>query len=397
MRKFHIILVAVATLLAGAACSKVVPTAEGPADEAVTFEVASFMHRTKANVAFDTGKTFTTYSWYYSPDEEEVQPFMNPATIQYFEGINVWKATRPYYWPKTGYINFISFAQEPVPTSVEVQELEGRGSAIVVSYGAFPQLTQDQPSDPVYVEIDDAADPMLANAAYRYSWNKAEEWDPDVVVDTPQGSDPGIRGIPTLFHHLVSKVTIMIRFDASNAAAGHSWKLDVNRASFNCATRGILQAWFEDPGVNGLSWPDGEGFLWFPELDEDQAIVLVDKEADSQSATYAPGQTTDPIVLWDGVSVLPQDLDSGQTLALNLTLTNTYQGGSPLVETFDLPIAFYQEPNTQADQPYSFGSELGAWEMGHHYVYTITIMPNASVNFDPATVDWEVSEIDYPF
>ena len=405
MRKFHIILAAVATLLFGAACSKVVPTAEDPVDEAVSFEVANFMHRTKANVAFDTDKTFTTYSWLYTPDSEEAQSFMQPATVAYVKSLEVWKAVnRPYYWPKTGYLNFISYAQEPAPSDVSEMELEGKGSAIVVSYGAFGVNTQDQQIDPVYMEIKPNDDPLLAEAAYRYYRKTPEMWN-DVTVDE---GDPGFTGVPTLFHHLAAKVTVIIRFDASQEPQnGHEWYLQVNKASFSCVKKGILQAQFEDPMVTGQSWPftDDDGVCWIPRKDDDSNAVLENFDAESMGKQYAAGDAPDPLYLfgafneeteeYEGITVLPQYLDSGQTLSLNLTLTNTYQGESPIVETFDLPIAFYYGPNAQAN--HSFSNTIDAWKMGHHYVYTVTIKPNSTVSFDPAVVNWETSATDYPY
>ena len=389
MKKFPIILAAVATLLAGAACSKVVPAAGNLADEAVSFEVANFAHRTKANVAFDTGKTFTTYSWFYAQEEEEIQSFMNPATVGFRDG--VWKAVnRPYYWPKTGHINFISFAGDRDGLRPDVTPPDADG-VIVVSYGE----TQDQQvTEPVYVTIEDTDDPLLAEAAYHYSWKNGAERD-DVSLNE---NDPGFTGVPTLFHHLVSKVTILIQVDASEASEGHSWKLKVNDASFDCVNEGMLRVEFEEPqpkDTPACVWPfadDGDiDPKWIPRNDEEGYAVMVTKEADSQEKEYVAGTRPEPIVLWDAVSVLPQQLYSGQSLALNLTLTNTY-GESSTTETADIPVAFY----APSGGPNAFSNTLDVWKMGHHYVYTMTIIPNAALRFDPATVKWEVEDIPYP-
>ena len=288
----------------------------------------------------------------------------------------------------------------------------------IVSYGAYGRNSQDSPSDPEYVQIGDKDNAMLASAAFGYYWkgrNDAGEisWD-QVQVDYPE--DPGFFGVPTLFHHLLAKVTIRILVDASGTQEGHSWNLLVNSASFTCADEGILQVSFEQEiGQTGSTyWPwieTGEetSVHWEPKMDGNDLVLAQKRNPDvpeegetdkiAGEGDYSASESSDPIVLWDGVSVLPQLLDP-QALSLNLTLTNTFGEETPLVETADLPIAFYQNPDDtypQADRlPYAFSNTIGAWKMGHHYVYTITIKPNAAVKFDPATVEWTVNEIDYP-
>lgn len=402
MRKFYILLAAVATLALSAACSKVVMSADGPGEKAISFEVANYMPRTKANVAFDTGKTFTTYSWSYNRDDkpEEMFPFMNPATVG-FDG-KVWKATnRPYYWPKTDSLNFVSFANTPVPETVMSQDVARLGNVIVVSYGHYgiANMNQGEAVEPAYVTIVEDDDALLAEAAFHYHWNRGEAWD-HVSVDQ---SDPGFTGVPTLFHHLLSKVTIQVLFDASGAEDGYEWNLKVNRASFTCVNEGILQALFVEPVDRApvTVWPFDDDVNWTPRNDDDGYAVLVEKRnpsgEDAQSGiageeTYVAGGDPEPIVLWDDISVLPQMLFSDQQFSFNFTLTSTYNGGNPLVETIDLSGIPFWNPKVGG-----FSPDIDAWKMGHRYIYTITIKPNTAVKFDPAEVDWTVEEIDYPY
>ena len=401
MKKSYILLVAVATLLAGAACTKVVPTAQGPVEQEVSFEVANYLYRTKAggeNVEFDRDSTFTTYSWFFAPGKE-IQYFMSPATIECVD--DTWKATdRPYYWPKTGYLHFISYAGKPEPTAIAYMDVDDK-DRFVVSYGAYGRISQDSQSDPEFVKIGDKDNAMLASAAFGYYWQGRNDWD-QVWVDNPK--DPGFFGVPTLFHHLLAKVTIRILVDASGTQDGHSWNLLVNSASFTCADEGILQVPFEQEiGQTGSTyWPwtgNEESVQWEPKMDGNDLALAQKRNPDvPEEGDYSASESSDPIVLWDGVSVLPQLLDP-QALSLNLTLTNTFGEETPLVETADLPIVFYQNPegsNTPAVQPYAFSNTIGAWKMGHHYIYTITIKPNAAVKFDPATFEYTVNEIDYP-
>ena len=409
MRKFYILLAAVATLAFSAACSKVVMSADGPGEKAISFEVANYMHRTKANVAFDTGKTFTTYAWSYNREDkpnEELFPFMNPATIGY-DG-SVWKATnRPYYWPKTDSLNFVSYANTPAPEAVVSQKLQGGRVVCGVLYGHYGISTQETTVDPAYVTIGEDDDALLAEAAFHYHWNNGVAWNQVAVTE----NDPKFTGVPTLFHHLLSKVTIRILFDAKDAQTGYNWNLKVNSASFTCVNEGILQVNFEEPAdkTPATVWPLDDptnaqnGVWWAPKVLDGGTAVLVEKESKvkGESKNYkageAPSPDEDAIVLWDDISVLPQWLYGDQKFAINFTLTSTYNGGNPIVETLDLTgIPFWKDPQATAPD-FAFSTTKDAWKMGHRYIYTITIKPNGAVKFDPAEVDWTVEEIDYPY
>ena len=421
MRKFYILLAAVATLALSAACSKVVMSADGPGEKAISFEVANYMPRTKANVAFDTGKTFTTYAWSYNREDkpEELFQFMNPATIGY-DG-SVWKATnRPYYWPKTDSLNFVSYANSPVPEAVMSQDVKGFGNIIGVNYGHYGISTQESTVDPAYVPIGEDDDALLAEAAFHYHWNNGVAWNQVAVTE----NDPKFTGVPTLFHHLLSKVTIRILFDAKDAQTGYKWNLKVNSASFTCAEKGILQVTFQEPAgakVPVTIWPfednpnnPNNGVWW---VRKDELVEKVSSPAVNQK-DYEAGKAPsadDAIVLWDDITVLPQSLKpldnspatSGTAasnsdanaleFAINFTLTSTYNGGNPIVETLDLTgIPFWKDPQATAPD-FAFSTTKDAWKMGHRYIYTITIKPNAAVKFDPATVQWEVADIEYTY
>ena len=413
MRKFYILLAAVATLVLSAACSKVVTSAGGSGEQEVSFQVANYLHRTKANVAFDTGKTFTTYAWVYGTDSGDAFPLMHPATIGYKGG--VWKATdRPYYWPKTGYLNFISHALTPESwiqgdqdnEEKTVPEVENVNGSIVVRYGIHASESNGQTVEEVnHVTIEEDADPLLAEAAFRYYWQRNPDEDWNEITDVKyDGKD--LKGVPTLFHHLLSKVTIQVLFDAQDAEEGYNWNLLVNSASFNCANRGQLKVTFADPGITGTVWPldeatdpfDPKGVFWIPELDEGGHALTVTKTLPEPIGSDYPAKASPkPIVLWNDISVLPQALFSGQAFSFNFTLTSTYNEGNPIVEIIDLPGIPFWNPQAEDEKiPGCFSNTINAWKMGHRYIYTITIKPNAGVKFDPAAVDWTVEEIDYP-
>jgi len=112
MKKYFFI--ATAALAALASCSKVTPVAEP--DQAISFQVANYSSRTKANEVSITSEGFTqfiTNAWFHQNENADGQRLMENERIE--KGTtyapNEWApTTRPYYWPKTGYINFYSYA-----------------------------------------------------------------------------------------------------------------------------------------------------------------------------------------------------------------------------------------------------------------------------------------------
>lgn len=352
------ILLAAVALVASAACSKVETKVENAGQKAISFEVANYNNQTKANVAFNTQDKFHTYAWAYTAGQTAGQVFMNNAEIGYAN--SVWSPVgRVYYWPKTGYVNFFSYAYTPVPTFTE---------AGVATYG-----TANQP-----VKIAENDEALLADAAYHYSENVNEI------------SGNSFEGVPTLFHHLLSKVTVKVLFDASGTS-GYTWNVTVNSAKLTCADTGTLTVDFPtlEPDATTTAahvWPfTTPGVNWVA------SEYTAEKTVPAQGAT-APSANFNanggnPIVLWNEISVLPQALTNGQKLELNLTLSSKYGNDPAVVETIDLTgenaIVLYA-----AEGP-TFGQNIPAWYMNYKYVYTVTIKPNKTLTFDPAVVDWE--------
>ena len=146
MKKFYIL--ATVALVASAACTKTEVVDNTP-EKAISFQVANYVAQTKANGVYP-GDQFKTYAWFHANATDPAQPFMVDETIK-FQSNNTWAADRQYFWPKTGDINFYSYAGAPVPSSVT----DG-----VVTY-----------TDKTIAITNDA---LLASAAYHYGSANAE-------------------------------------------------------------------------------------------------------------------------------------------------------------------------------------------------------------------------------
>ncbi len=365
MKKYFII--AVAALAASAACTK--NETETPASP-IAFQVANYVPQTKANVVFG-GTEFKTSAWFHADASATTQDFMSSETIK-FQSNNTWAADRVYFWPKTGWINFFSWAGTPEPAVTEGAAAYGTSSA------------------PVTIATN--ADAMLAEAAYRYS---------NVNADTNLYTDPilynGVdtKGVPTLFHHMLAQVNFIVKFDARDIAStsGYKWDLIINSISLNYGNQGYLEVNFTDPSATGQAWPlTANTVNWTRTANTDLAGTL--NLGDANKQTTAAGNISAGKDLYKDVTVLPQDLTatgSNAKVSLNYTLISYYNDAKHIEETIDLTGA-------NAIALTDFTTEtINEWDMNYKYTYTITIKPNKTVTFDPAVVAWEEKAAGYTY
>lgn len=364
MKKLFVIATAALTL---AACTKTV--VNDTKDQAISFQVANYVPQTKAGeTAFSTSETFSTSAWFH-PTSGEAQPFMTSETVKWQSSSKTWSPDRIYFWPKTGYINFYSWSGTPAATLTDG----------VAKYG-------DLAADPVsYVTIATDNDAMLASAAYRYA---SANYDDNVYSGILYESTD-VHGVPTLFHHMLSKVTFIVKFDASGIAgsaeekAKNKWELTINSASLNYADKGAVTVTFTDPTTTGQAWPYSAGNVnWTAKTSDNTTLDVTDNLGDANKQTTVGGQTSAGKTLLDEITVLPQAFaTTAPKFAINYTLKHIYNGVDQIFETVDLTGA-------NALALTAFDGSNSAWNMNYKYTYTVTIKPNHTVTFDPAVEPW---------
>lgn len=369
MKKLFVIAAAVIAL---AACTKT--EVNNTPDQAIAFQVANYVPQTKAGeTKFDEGKTFTTYAWFH-PTSGAAQEFMANETVKWQESAKQWSPERVYFWPKTGYVNFYSYAGTPAP---------------VVTDGTATYTNKT-------IAITD--DAMLASAAYRYS---VANYDANEYSLQYGAANTDVKGVPTLFHHMLAQVSVIVKFDASDVAdTKNSWDLIINSASLIYKNSGSLTVTFTDPSSTGQAWPyDAAGYNWEP-TGSNATLAAAAGLGDVNKQTTAAPNVSEGVTLFDAVSVLPQDLTlatgSDARFAINYTLQHKYDGVNGIVETVNL--------TDEGDAPLGSISltdftveTINAWNMNHKYTYTVTIKPNKTVTFDPAVEAWEEKAAGYTY
>ena len=346
MKKLFVIAAAVIAL---AACTKTenVNTPE----KAVSFQVANYTVGTKADAHGHTSlkdegyTTFKTSGYFYTPGKS-VQDFMIDEDVTY-DGSKIWApSSRTYYWPKTGYINFFSYAGTQTLVIAE-NDIHSSGNLTIAT------------TDNI----------LVADGAYRYSDNDQAEHKLDGVTE----------GVPMIFRHMLAKVKFDVVLDATEVtgtdAAKHHWDVTLNSASLNYINQGSLAVSFTDPGSTNNAQGSA---VWTPStgtntLSKVTSTVNLSQDGGTKTAT--------PVVFIAESTVLPQTLGDDVTFEMNYDLSYSYDNGTPIEEV--VPV--------ESKKLTVYAPAIAEWNMNTIYTYHITIKVGASDNkiyFDPAVEAW---------
>ena len=364
MKKYFII--AAAALVAFAACSKTEVVNTTP-DQAISFQVAKYVGRTRAGESlFPMDSTFKTPSWFHENESATAQAFMDTETVKWQSVNSTWGTDRAYFWPKTGWINFFSWNGFPLPTSVT----EGN-----VTY--------------TNAVINTDSNPMVASAAYRYSKNENVYAGDDYKYN---GTD--VEGVPTLFHHLVSQVNVIVKFDASDVSdTNYKWDLVIEADTLNYANTGSLAINVVDPTAKDQNWPLASPAVnWTRGAVANVDLAGTENLAEANKQTTTAGQVSAGKNLFTAISVLPQDLTaatgSNAKFSIKYVLTSYYNDVQHIRETVELcgndAIALTNFKYDNSGTP----ATLDAWNTNYRYTYILTIKPNKTVTFDPVVEQW---------
>ena len=389
--KKYLILTA-AALVAFAACTKVETDETVAASQKISFQVAKYMAQTKADPVKGTEtsllsetdangsiSTFKTNAWYHSP-VDGTQYYMKNVDIKWnVSTANQWAPDNDYYWPKTGTINFYSYAGTPAPTTYNTE-----GSLVY--------------TDKVIAYNDNV---LVADAAYRYNQNKTVYQ----IDNTTTG-----EGVPTLFRHYLAKLAFNAALrttDAKKSATNH-FKVEILDATVKFLNKGTLTLTNADPATSETAqinpWTNANAskpnVAWVAGAwDASTNVETVDtlstpamQKLVLNLAENALQQTETDTVLLAMRTVMPQVLDG-----TNATFYIKYKVSSYLTGEADP----YAVETIEVTKPLTtLVPSILEWNRNTKYTYTIVIDPIANkILFDPAVEEWaEVAgENPYPW
>ena len=326
-----------------------------PEEDKIRFQVGSYGEtslRTKAEDYKNGYQSvpFGAYVWFKGEDPADNSVFMSNQKISYVVADNIWTPEgTTFYWPKSGGLDFICYS--PYSNSGEPSVSENKISWSDWDVVANPDV------DLLY------ADKMtgLTQNATTYYYN----------------------GVPVLFRHALSRLgfKLTLAYNEVTAPTGDKtkWEVTVNGISLKDVRRsGSL-----DIDLDGTSWKLPDSNVWTPgsakaDIDLDCSGLLTFVNTDTQT-------------VGDQLLVMPQALDLGQKIVLNLTIktwrdTGAGYGTEPLIV----------ESGVTVEAPLTCPA-LGRWGINQSILYNIKLAPSRAtdsnepteITFDPAVAGWE--------
>ena len=360
--KKYMILAAVA-LVASAACTKVEDTA--PAHK-ISFEVASYVAQTKAEQATNAelGGSFTTNAWFTNGDNVKSQ-FMNNETVSWDSPVSgQWAPSREYFWPKTGYIDFYSYDGTPAPDPNSVAE----GSLVY--------------NTPIAAD----ANILVADAAYHQTEN----------TQTYQIGSTAIKGVPTLFRHMLAKIQFKVKLQTANATPNTKWDVTIlnddaaaKLSNIVILNNGTLTLTNSYSGHATEAWTNANTTYpnvgWVAAAGTETVSTLTPALTLAAGATESNGDYVNLIALR---SVMPQVLGDAAVFTLNYNVKATY--GSDSSAYLDENRSFSVKINTIKN---ASSAAITEWDMNQIITYNVIIDPvGEQILFDPAVEEWDESQ-----
>lgn len=425
MKKYFII--AAVAMVAMASCTKTLTDETAVQNDKIAFEVANYAQQTKANVAITNEEdgifSFHTYAYQFPQigtpvtfmSNVEILPWnisgttTTQVTADNFASTNIssWAPEYDYYWPKTGYVNFYSYAGSHTP-------------AVAVNSDSDWKTVTYTYTDAV---IGATSNILVAKPALHYGVaNAATE---TYEVDNSETSGHVTKGVPTLFRHQLAKVKFDVRARTTDAniSANTTWKVQVLgtytytpnggsettiKSAINPVNKGSLLLTCTDANTSAgtVEWvktnedaTNISGWVASTAAADKDELVFTETSAEIPAVMTIPAGAIESVdasnnnAPYDAIeilalrSVLPQ-VTSG------VKITMVYK-----VQAFHGDSKFMEEIRTvgiDADADLAdFTGFITSWQANKKITYHIIIDPvSQKVTFDPAVEEYDPIDAD---
>jgi len=329
---------------------------ERPDHDKVRFQIASYGATplsTKATEDYKDGYAnvpFGAFAWYKGDNPSDNADFMINQKITYDTARNIWAPDgTTYYWPKGGSLDFICYSPYSSSGIPSVSESK-------LIYTAW-DVSANPETDLLYA--DKSAALRQNSSTYYYS------------------------GVPVLFRHALARASFSLKLAYSEITAPTGdktkWEVTVNGITLkDVRTAGGLEI-----DLNGSAWDLPSSEIWTH--DGTSKDIALDCSGLVKFTDTSPQTVGKPFF------VLPQTLDQGQKLILNLTIktwrdTGSGYGAAPLLI----------EDGVLVEAPITVTS-LTKWAINQSTQYNLILTPSLAdtattpteITFDPATAGWE--------
>lgn len=388
-----------AAFVAMAACTKTEVQFNETADSnKIGFEVANYAAQTKANSSLTNAEDgiykFHTYAYQF-PTIGSAREFMNVDIFAWQEAaqenkltsgtapVVVWAPEQDYYWPKTGYINFYSYAGTHTPT----ETVSGDFKTVTFTY-----------TDAVIAAASNilVADAALHQGRANYNDNAYS------VDDNGSGADV-TTGVPTLFHHQLAKITFDVEARTTDAkkSANTIWKVQVLNTENQSGN-----------DYKSTIVPINKGSLVLTNADDATAATTKAWTATNASSTNISGwvpSTEKETIEFNDSDVLTIDVNTtgdgtkSEILSLRSVMPQVTNGVKFTlvykVQALHGSTVYLEEIRTvgiDADKVLSnLAGTVTSWDANKKITYHIIIDPvSEKVTFDPAVENYDAIDAD---
>lgn len=330
-------------ILALVSCSKAAIEPKLPENDEpmeISFKAYNFLNQTKATAGTTkyTGSDFGAFAYFTPGDWGEgdlSDVYMNNARITYSQSAKEWMPATKYYWPKDGKLNFVCYAPHTANSVMKYTLDKGV---------TFPSYTANGSTDLMWSDI-----------AINQTMNKKEYH----LTDNTEG-------VPTLFHHALTKVAFEFALDDIKPAEVKSVAITLYEASIvNIKNNGT----FNEKGANNKpTWSSQTGSVVYPIFSGEKKL-----------ATTATSENCKNYI------VLPQELvKESQMLKLSYDIEITFASN-------DKESTFIHMIDEMVDLKCE---KVQAWNVNKSILYTIKISAFSKnpIYFDPAEVNWDAQD-----
>lgn len=350
MKEFRHIMMIFALVALAAGCSKV-EVVNAPERE-ISFTVGSYAPATKA-VAVTEFTSFSSKGYLHAEGVDGTQDFFGVAgeTIT-FNGTDTWAPSHPYYWPKgaNSYINFVSwYDKNGAPTTVSETAISWSNRTIA-------------PDDNI----------LVADVAWRYKENTSNgaQYTGDAITS----------GVPTLFHHVLSRVQINVRATTAVDPSNNNVTYEVSIQSahlegiYQTGTMSLANTEMSSTGTRAWVSANNNDLLWSAVGNAGNIAVV------STNTTVGPSATS----ILPERSFMPQNLGNDAKLVITYTIT-TKSGSTVTSIESDIPATLVLNTIKNTSD-----IEITEWAPNKKYTYNIAINPVGDpILIEPAVeADW---------
>ncbi|MGM9792431.1 MAG: hypothetical protein ACI3Y4_08545 [Candidatus Cryptobacteroides sp.] len=367
MRKIIFIALTACVVLAACTKNEVRPVV---ADQQITFQAVIDKASTKAGTfdngaKYPTNRPFGTFAFFYTTSNgysKDAPKFIDNAQVSNptaAEAGSVWTTTPVYYWPKLGYLTFMSYS----PYSALSSTVKCEATADAMAEIKIPDWNVNA-NQTVDIMIADRVDNLQANS-----------------------SNGGYTGVPTVFRHKLAQIvdfSISTTLDFGNLNSGSpqagsklfflkkiELKDIVTNGSFSSGVQpgsgaGEIGIWSE------ATTPAKNNYTWY----ENTEIALTQGAEYEFTKTKVVSLTSGDIKTNGYLLVRPQTFNADDTKKVEITY---------VIRSYTSATAYSDEVVMQS---FNIHSATPSWDINKKYSFNITVGLD-QIYWAPSVENWE--------